>query len=206
MNSHTCTCASGFSGNNCETSAVTWGSGSNYVVFGNYDGGNLAINMDQPSPNLHIGVVAYEPTTISITGAYASNVVSVKFSGYNAASTTCQRSGSSCPAWQANYYQGSFTADPGVCYISSPGDAFGDRACGHASGMICMYKGPGAPSYHNGKTYHNYNGGCNSKSEAESYFANQWGIASSQITTTTCKYGTWTGSTYSTSSAWPQCA
>ena len=55
----------------------------NVVIFSNYDGGTLNINVDVNIPNLKIGVVSYEAVAITLSGTYASNVVEVNYSGYN---------------------------------------------------------------------------------------------------------------------------
>lgn len=65
------------------TSCITSGGGNgNIVVFANYDGGVLNINVDQNIPNLKIGVVTYEPVTINLSGAYVGNVTEVRYAGY----------------------------------------------------------------------------------------------------------------------------
>jgi Secretion system C-terminal sorting domain len=54
----------------------------NIAIYSNYDGGVLNINCDQNIPNLKIGIVTYEPTTINITGAFVGNVTEVRYAGY----------------------------------------------------------------------------------------------------------------------------
>lgn len=54
----------------------------NVVIYSNYDGGTLNINVDQNIPNLKIGIVSYEPVHITISGTYAANVTEVRFAGY----------------------------------------------------------------------------------------------------------------------------
>jgi hypothetical protein len=61
----------------------------NVVIYSNYDGGPLTINVDQNIPNLKIGVLSYEFCTINITGTYASNVTAVWSIGYNGNSNAC---------------------------------------------------------------------------------------------------------------------
>ncbi|MBL7717587.1 MAG: T9SS type A sorting domain-containing protein [Flavipsychrobacter sp.] len=55
----------------------------NLVIFSNYDGGILNIDVDVNIPNLKIGVVSYEAIQINITGAFAGNVTEVHYAGYN---------------------------------------------------------------------------------------------------------------------------
>lgn len=61
---------------------VTGGGNANLIIFTNYDGGVLNINVDQNIPNLKIGVCSYEPVTINISGTYAANVTEVIYAGY----------------------------------------------------------------------------------------------------------------------------
>jgi hypothetical protein len=61
----------------------------NLMLFTNYDGGNLNIDVDVNIPNLKIGVVAYEGTNIVISGTYANNVVAVAYAGMNGSNAHC---------------------------------------------------------------------------------------------------------------------
>lgn len=61
----------------------------NVVIYSNYDGGALTINVDQNIPNLKIGILSYEYATITITGTYASNVTEVRWVGYNGNNNHC---------------------------------------------------------------------------------------------------------------------
>lgn len=54
----------------------------NVIIYSNYDGGTLNINVDQNIPNLKIGIVSYEPVHITISGTYVGNVTEVRFAGY----------------------------------------------------------------------------------------------------------------------------
>ena len=55
----------------------------NMLLFANYDGGTLNINIDQNIPNLKIGVLTYEPVTVNIIGPYAENVTQVIRAGFS---------------------------------------------------------------------------------------------------------------------------
>lgn len=61
----------------------------NLVIFSNYDGGLLQINVDTDIPDLYIGVASYEFTRIEISGTYASNVEGVWYAGYDADNDHC---------------------------------------------------------------------------------------------------------------------
>ncbi|MBI1316570.1 T9SS type B sorting domain-containing protein [bacterium] len=54
----------------------------NVVVFSNYEGGVLNIEVNQNIPNLKIGVCTYEAVAVNITGAFAANVVELIYAGY----------------------------------------------------------------------------------------------------------------------------
>jgi hypothetical protein len=62
---------------------------SNVVIFSNYDGGVLNINVDQNIPNLKIGICSYEASQINISGTYAANVTKVWYAGYNGTNDNC---------------------------------------------------------------------------------------------------------------------
>jgi Bacterial Ig domain/Secretion system C-terminal sorting domain len=55
----------------------------NIMIFSNYDGGALNINVDENIPNLKIGIVSYEPVAVQLSGAYVGNVTSIVYAGYN---------------------------------------------------------------------------------------------------------------------------
>ncbi len=61
----------------------------NLIVYSNYEGGVLEINIDQDIPNLKIGIVSYEATDISITGPFVGNVTEVIYAGFDAPSSGC---------------------------------------------------------------------------------------------------------------------
>ncbi|MEM8909783.1 MAG: hypothetical protein AAGD05_18185, partial [Bacteroidota bacterium] len=63
--------------------AQTCSSEGNVVIFSNYDGGYLNINIDEDIPNLKIGIASYEPTEVNIFGPFVDNVVQVVYAGFN---------------------------------------------------------------------------------------------------------------------------
>jgi gliding motility-associated-like protein len=69
---------------NSDVSPLCNGNG-NVVIYSNYDGGTLNINVDQDIPNLKIGICTYEPVEVNISGPFASNVVEVLYAGFNSA-------------------------------------------------------------------------------------------------------------------------
>ena len=61
----------------------------NTFLFTNYDGGTLRINIDRNLNNIKIGIVAYEPTTVIITGINPGQVSKVITSSYNTITVSC---------------------------------------------------------------------------------------------------------------------
>jgi gliding motility-associated-like protein len=64
------------SGNNCNNNG-------NLIVYSNYDGGILTINVDQNIPNLKIGICTYEPIQVTFTGPFVGNITEVIYAGMN---------------------------------------------------------------------------------------------------------------------------
>ncbi|MEZ5013342.1 MAG: T9SS type A sorting domain-containing protein [Chitinophagales bacterium] len=62
--------------------------GGNIIVYSNYDGGNLTININENIPNIRLGLCSYEDLHVTITGTYAGNIVEVLYAGYNNDGTT----------------------------------------------------------------------------------------------------------------------
>lgn len=56
----------------------------NVMVYSNYEGGTLNIDVDADIPNLKIGISTYEIVTVNISGTFAGNVTGVIFAGFNA--------------------------------------------------------------------------------------------------------------------------
>lgn len=66
-------------------SQQTCDSTGNLVVYSNYDGGILTINVDQNIPNLKIGICTYEPIQVILTGPFVGNITQVIYAGFNSA-------------------------------------------------------------------------------------------------------------------------
>lgn len=67
---------------NPDVSPLCNGTG-NIVIYSNYDGGTLNINVDQDIPDLKIGICTYEPVEVNISGPFAGNVAEVLYAGFN---------------------------------------------------------------------------------------------------------------------------
>jgi len=52
-------------------------SSGNLMIFTNYDGGTLTINVDQNISNLKIGICSYAACQVNLTGSFLSNVTEV---------------------------------------------------------------------------------------------------------------------------------
>jgi len=63
-------------------SQITCDTNGNVVIYSNYDGGVLNINVDVNIPNLKIGVVSYEMVTINLSGPFVNNITEIQFAGY----------------------------------------------------------------------------------------------------------------------------
>ena len=129
--------------------------GGNIMIYSNYDGGVLNINVDQNIPNLKIGVVTYEGTTINLSGTYVNNVTEVFYAGYNGQNAHCgtliNTSINGAPGsaiTSVNLYPPATMSDPnGYNYI------------------ICAY------SCNNNSNQ----GGCNTVAQVEDFFLNEFG-------------------------------
>jgi len=75
LNSASCILNYAFSQTTCDVSG-------NVVLYSNYDGGILNINVDANIPNLKIGVVSYEMVTINLSGPFVNNITAMEFAGY----------------------------------------------------------------------------------------------------------------------------
>jgi PKD repeat protein len=65
---------------NAQTPCVNNG---NLMLYSNYDGGIININVDVNIPNLKIGICTYEPVQVTISGTFAGNVTQVLYAGFN---------------------------------------------------------------------------------------------------------------------------
>ena len=55
----------------------------NVMIYSNYEGGTLNVEVDVDIPNLKIGICTYEPVTVNFTGTYVGNITEVLFAGFN---------------------------------------------------------------------------------------------------------------------------
>lgn len=143
----------------------------NIVIFSNYDGGYLNINVDVNIPNLKIGIVSYEAVEVTFSGAFAGNITAIEYAGFNNGSNT------SCGA---NIATTTFIGAPGgvtpniefvppVTYSDPNGYVFID--CGYSCGT-------------------GNQGGCNTAAQIYDYFAT---VFAGTVYTHETQYGCWSG-------------
>jgi type IX secretion system substrate protein len=144
----------------------------NIVIFSNYDGGILRINVDVNIPNLKIGITGYENDSILISGAYVNNITQVIFAGYyNSSNVHCNPwpsqksiSGVSAAITQINFVPPSTYNNPyGYLYIIC------NTSCSDSTSQ----------------------GGCNTPDQVADYFFNQFGTTKLMFHYT--QYGCWNG-------------
>jgi len=153
------------------TSAQVCNPNGNIVIFSNYDGGFLNINVDVNIPNLKIGIVSYEAVEVTFSGPYVNNITGIEYAGFNNASnTTC---GGSIATTTFIGAPGGVTPNiefvPPVTYTDPNGYVFID--CGYSCGS-------------------GNQGGCNTAAQIYAYFES---VFAGTVYTHETQYGCWTG-------------
>ncbi len=159
----------------CASVAQFCNTSGNVIIYANYDGGAITINVDQDIPNLHIGVCTYEDCAVTITGPFAGNVTEVLYAGYQGNNDNCNTGNTST----------AINAPSGVAtsVLFAPPSVLPDTD-GYGS-IICAYScGTGNQ------------GGCNTAEQVVAYFLNQFGGNLYYYYT---QYNCWAGSTLSVS-------
>jgi hypothetical protein len=144
----------------------------NVVIYSNYDGGILNINVDMDIANLKIGVVGYENDSIIIGGPYVNNVTQVIFAGYfNSSNVHCNPwpSEKSINGVDSTITQIIFV--PPVTYFNPYGYNY----------IICNTTCSDSTSQ----------GGCNTPDQVADYFFNRFGSTALLFHYT--QYGCWSG-------------
>ncbi|HYV92165.1 MAG TPA: PKD domain-containing protein [Chitinophagales bacterium] len=127
----------------------------NVIIYSNYDGGYLNINVDQHIPNLKIGVTTYEDCEINISGTYASDVTEVIYAGYQGDNQHCNPSP---PTTSVVGVSGNI-----VTVLLYP-TATWTNAYGYPY-IICNFQCDSA----------SYQGGCNTPDQISHYYLTQFG-------------------------------
>lgn len=151
----------------------------NYIIFSNYDGGRLHINVDVNIPNLKIGIVSYEAVEVTISGTYVGNVVAVDYSGYNSSPS------SHCPPSISTTTITGF-ASPTINTI--PPATLSDPD-GYPY-IICAYNCGGTT------------GGCNTSNQVQHYYQTMFGGSMYFHYT---QYGCWSAAPYAISAGGTCC-
>lgn len=149
----------------------------NVIIYSNYDGGYLNINVDEDIPNLKIGITTYEKCEISVTGTYAGNVTEVIYAGYNGNNDHCN------PTPPTTSING---VPPGITSIQLYPPVTWPNTNGY-SYIICNYSCDSA----------NSQGGCNTPDQIVHYYLTAFGGSLYYHFT---QYGCWQG-TYLVSDA-----
>jgi hypothetical protein len=138
----------------------------NLIIYSNYDGEDLIINIDENIPDIKIGLCSYESMFVEITGPYAGNVTEVVYAGYDDDGTTSVDG-----------------VDPGIVDIRLYPAVTLDDPDGYGS-MICAYNCDSdfVP------------GGCNTVDQLTDYFVTEWPDAPLRFSQ--LQYGSWGGSTF----------
>lgn len=144
----------------------------NLMIFTNYDGGTLNINVDVNIPNLKIGVVTYESCQIVFSGTYVSNITGVVYAGYSGTNNHCgtgtTTSITNAPASASK----SILFAPSATITNSNG----------YSSIICGYSCSTTSSQ----------GGCNTVDQIEAYMLSYF--PNSVVYAHRVQYGCWLGS------------
>ena len=144
-----------------------------YILYTNYDGGTLNIDVDVNIPNLKIGIVSYEAVSINLTGAYVNNVTEVRYAGYNSQNNNnCQ------------------PMIPTTVINGAPGAAITSITASPASPLNNPLGNPNIICVTSCDTTMNQ-GGCNTVDQIDAYFAAQFPGSIKRFHKV--QYGCWTG-------------
>ncbi|GDX52524.1 hypothetical protein LBMAG27_15710 [Bacteroidota bacterium] len=144
----------------------------NLIIFSNYDGGTININVDVNIPNLKIGIVSYEADSINLFGPYVNNVTAVAWAGYNGTNHHC-----AFPVITNTTINGapvSATTNIAILPASPLNNPHGYTM------IVCNYS----------CDINTNQGGCNTSDQVEAYFIQQF--PGSSIYSNFTQYGCWT--------------
>ena len=158
----------------------------NVVLYSNYEGGVLNINVDQNIPNLKFGICTYEATEVNFSGPFVGNITEVIYAGFNGPNNS--NCGSNIPTTSIN------GVAPGIVTIYS-----GNTGSPAIANYLGEPLGPGLPPLVNcmvgaeGDCSSSNAGGGNSANQIAQFFLSEFGPGSS-IYTHTLDYSCFTGS------------
>jgi gliding motility-associated-like protein len=61
----------------------------NVIIYSNYEGGHLTIDVDEDIPDLKVGICTYHAAEVTFTGTYVSNITEVIYAGFDAVADGC---------------------------------------------------------------------------------------------------------------------
>lgn len=156
----------------------------NLVIFTNYDGGEMTIDVDANISNLKIGICSYEAVRVNIVGTFSANVSQVIYAGYNnSPNTNCT----------PNVSTTSISGVPsGIVTINFAPPAGYSNPNGYGS-VICGYSCNTTSSQ----------GGCNTADQIAYYFMQQTG---GTLRFQFLQYGCWANTTKTISGGGNCCA
>lgn len=139
----------------------------NWILFANYDGGNLNIVVDQNIPNLKIGICTYEPVNVTFSGPFVNTITEVLYAGFNSAqnNNNCSFPITTSSFTGINSAILTVNVAPPVTIISPPNPNYFNIPNGWNNGIICLYSCNVAANQ----------GGCNTVDQVLAYFQNQFG-------------------------------
>ncbi len=147
--------------------------GGNLIIFSNYDGGVLNINVDVNIPDLKIGIVSYEADSVNLSGAFLNNVTGVIWAGYNGTNHHCP-----FPVITNTSIHGAPTGASSSINILPASPLSNPNGY---SLIVCNYSCDNNSSQ----------GGCNTADQVEAYFLQQF--PGSVIYSDFTQYGCWSG-------------
>lgn len=70
-------------------SAQVCDANGNLMIYSNYQGGVLNVNVDQDIPGLRVGICTYEAVTVNFIGPFVGNITEVIYAGFDGANAPC---------------------------------------------------------------------------------------------------------------------
>ena len=156
----------------------------NLMLYTNYDGGIININVDQNIPNLKIGICTYEPVQVTISGAFVGNVTQVLYAGYNST-----QNNNNCN--QGNFITSITGVPANIVDIQTIPQANLQNPNGYPF-IICAYQCDTIGSQ----------GGCNTVDQVVSYFVQQTG---GNLYAHHIQYNCWLNTTFNVSAGGTCC-
>jgi PKD repeat protein len=143
----------------------------NVIIYSNYDGGYLNIEVNEDIADLKIGVTTYEDCEITISGTYAGNVTKVIYAGFQGDNEHCS------PSPVTTSVNG---VDPGIVDVLFYPPVTWNNSGGWNYGIVCSYS---CDSIGN-------QGGCNTPDQIAHYYLTEFGGLLYYHFT---QYGCWSG-------------